>query len=76
MRTFDTNADRATAGQMGLEAYAKSVNMADEEPHEMNLTDLLADLMHFCDREQIDFHSCVARAHDHYREEVREEMEG
>lgn len=36
---------------------------------ELAISDLLADLMHYCDADAIDFNVCLARAQDHFREE-------
>jgi hypothetical protein len=69
-----TNRNRADWASIAIDAYASAVNAADEEP-ELNVSDLLCDLMHYCNVEQIDWHRCVARAQDHYREEVAENLQ-
>lgn len=38
---------------------------------ELAISDLLADLMHYCSQDAIDFNVCLARAQDHYNEERR-----
>lgn len=43
-----------------------------DEDDETVLGDLLCDLMHWCDREKVDFHVALRRGQDHYREETTE----
>lgn len=67
-----TNADRAEWARNALNAFAVQLNMQGED-FETQISDLLCDLMHLCDEGEIDWSTCVARAQDHYTEEVREE---
>lgn len=69
-----TNRERADWASIALDAFVAEMNMQDEDK-ETQLSDLLCNLMHFCDVEQIDWYRCVARAQDHYREEQAEERE-
>jgi hypothetical protein len=67
-----SNRERADWASIALDAFADECNMNDED-RETQLSDLLCDLMHFCDVEEINWTACVERAYDHWREEVREE---
>jgi hypothetical protein len=51
-----------------IEAYDSS-----EGANECNVTDILADIRHFCDRYDVDFHRSMDFAYDHYCAEKREE---
>lgn len=62
-----TNHDRA---ERALSALLDSdCNGSDS----CDVTDLLADLMHFCKREEFDFEQCLYSARNHFEEEVEEE---
>jgi len=57
-----------------LAAIALSAFKEDEfEDCETTLCDLLADLLHWCDRHDADFDRCLARARRHYTEETTPE---
>jgi len=71
--TGPKNADRADWAAAAVLKFATVTGMIENEDAETTIGDLLADLMHLCDREGVDFHTCVARASDHYEEEVSEE---
>ena len=60
-----TNNERATRIDAVLEAYARI-------PDEADLRDLLADIMHYCDREKIDFDAELSQATDNYAFEKEE----
>jgi hypothetical protein len=66
-----TNEDRAGWANTAVTAFAEAVRETDmlDEEKELVISDLLCDMMHLCDMEKIDWHRCVARAQDHYREE-------
>jgi hypothetical protein len=40
------------------------------EGYDTCTTDLLSDLMHYCNREKIDFNRCLASAQSHFRAEI------
>jgi hypothetical protein len=42
-----------------------------EDPISMHIIDMLADLRHLCDRQDLDFASLDRQAYDHYCVEVR-----
>ena len=63
-----TNHDRYVKARRALNAYIET--SGDDES---DVTDLLADLMHFCDEQVIDFNRALQNAQWNYREEVKEE---
>ena len=67
MRTV-TNEDRANKASVALEYYGTSSILGN------TVSDLLADLMHLCDQEKIDFNLLLQNAQWNYREEVKEEQ--
>jgi hypothetical protein len=82
--TDPSNADRALWGALVVAHFASATNRAEDvqtDP-ETVLSDLLADLMHWCDaqrsngelRESIGFDSALERASDYYEEERSNEL--
>jgi hypothetical protein len=80
-----SSADRALWGALAVAHFA-SVTDRSEDMHtdpETVLSDLLADLMHWCDarrsnselQEAVRFDSALERARDYYNEEVSDELE-
>jgi hypothetical protein len=67
-----TNRERADWANIALDVFADETGMQDED-REIQLSDMICNLMHFCDVEQSHWELCVAQAQDHYREEVRDE---
>ena len=67
-----SNRERADWASIALVAFAEEVRMEDED-RETQLSDLLCDLMHFCNVEKLKWSLCVSRAQNHFREEVAEE---
>lgn len=63
-----TNQDRASWGNTALSAFVVEVGDAGDE--QTNLSDLLADLMHLADRQDLDFAQALMVARGHYAEEV------
>lgn len=63
-----SNAFRAECAAAGLAAWSMTKGEPDDDP-ECGLVDFLADLMHYCDREQLDFLKAYATASMHYVEE-------
>lgn len=64
-----TNADKAEMAYQAVDGYGGSESL------EECVTDILADLMHLCDVEEMSFSQLFDRAFDHYNEEKREEVE-
>ncbi len=80
-----SNADRALWGALVVAHFASVTSRAEDmhtDPQTV-LSDLLADLMHWCDfrrsssepPEAIGFDSALERARDYYSEEVSDELE-
>lgn len=65
------NDERAVWAENALIHYMNQTTSADD--YETALTDLLADLMHLCDREEVSFYRCFRLAEIHYNEEWQEE---
>ena len=75
MTTGDfTNAQRTQFAFMAIQAHtsAKGVQ-CDPDPAYSDLPDLLADLMHFCAQNNIDFTLALESARGHFTAEVAEE---
>ncbi len=64
-----TNAERADAARRALAAYH---NGPDEDDPPTRLTDLLTDLQHLADCDQIDFDAALHHARFHHTVEVAE----
>jgi hypothetical protein len=73
-----TNAERAMWAETGLREYATGKEGGEEcyDDAELVLSDFLTDLMHYAQRQGIDFMRCIDRAKSHYEQEVSEEEEG
>ncbi len=72
------NADRANDAREALRHFASHVNkltVHDDELPEY-LTDLLADLMHMCHLDGLDFDVTVRIARDHFQAELAEAKGG
>lgn len=65
-----SNADHAA---IGAEAVALIAGQFDEQTDEENLTDLLANLRHYADAHELDFHRCLDASYQHYSAERQEE---
>jgi len=63
------NSDRAEWAREALDTFRRITHMGGEDYPEV-LTDLLADLGHFADRENLKFRDCLRRAQGHYDEET------
>ncbi len=80
-----SNADRALWGALAVAHFAGATSRAEgmHTDSETVLSDLLADLMHWCDiqrsrygrQDAIRFDSALERARDYYEEEVSDELE-
>jgi len=65
------NADRADWARLAIDEFRHNT-MPDFEMKEV-LVDLLTDIAHLCDREQIDLIECIRRASGHYEKETGED---
>lgn len=68
--TEPTNKERADRMLATLAAYRKAQSGWDMPPDEADLSDLLADLMHWCKREGIDFAAELERAQENFQMEL------
>lgn len=68
----DMNDQRAEAAGSALDTFTNDMGETgeDEDLDIQNLTDLIADFGHFCDRNNIDFADILRRAQYHYDEET------
>jgi hypothetical protein len=79
-----SNADRALWGGLAVANFARVMSRSKDAHADLEtaLSDLLADLMHWCDvqrsnselQEAIRFDSALERAKDYYNEEVSDEL--
>jgi hypothetical protein len=60
----------ARLGEESLRLYARRTGLDFDLDTEIALSDLLADLRHFCDREGFDYERYAARARNNYCREV------
>jgi hypothetical protein len=76
MKALSANGMRAEAAQRALEAYSLAKRICSDEP-ELSplelLTDLVADLLHWSDAANLDFHAALRLAEMHHGEEQFEE---
>lgn len=70
-----TNHERAKWAQKALDAFAEACRMVGEDT-EIVISDLLCDMMHLCNFEQINWNACIDRASGHYKEELEFENDG
>lgn len=71
-----TNDERASWAEVGLEAYGLrtgtvGATVGDDEAPSLIISDLLADLAHWCDRHDVDLQAAIRRATRHYQTETR-----
>lgn len=64
-----TNEERASWAQRAIDAFEVATNM-EGEPLETVVGDLLANLMHLCDAEDLDFGHLLARARYNHEAEA------
>jgi hypothetical protein len=64
----DANEEHAVRAVTALKQY---MDVDFDEP--ANITDLLADLMHYAAQQDIDFHRCLETAEAHFNTEIEEE---
>jgi hypothetical protein len=70
-----SNSERASWAETALLAFAHRTRMAkemigDREDPFLIVSDLLADLAHWCDRHQVDLPSALVHAAQHYHAET------
>jgi hypothetical protein len=70
-----TNAERAAWAEIGLCAFGKHTGtvgrkVGDDEDPFLIIVDLLADLAHWCDRNNVDLQSAIRSATRHYLAET------
>lgn len=69
-----TNADRAARIDVTLDAYrAAQTGTKGRQPDPQDVSDLLADLMHWCRREDVDFEDELKTAGMNFDAEIDEE---
>lgn len=74
MSNIPTNEDRAGWAQVAVDAFAAETNMdAAGEDMQTVMGDLLADLMHLCQQNDIDFERILATGKMHFEAELEEE---
>lgn len=66
----EKNGTRAESGAAALEGFYEACSDAVDEDTATNLTDLIADVMHYAHREGYDAKSIVYMAQLHYEEEA------
>ena len=65
-----TNLERSAWALAAVQALAEETGLSIEDDGlETAVTDLLANVMHLCQLNRIDFDSCLSTATDHYSEE-------
>jgi hypothetical protein len=70
-----SNDERASWAEAALLAFAQRTGLAkeivgDKEDHFFIISDLLADLAHWCDRNEVDLPAALIHAAEHYRAET------
>lgn len=55
----NTNDERATRAEAALTAYVAALKDASSMNDEDTIADILCDIRHFCDREEIDFDAAL-----------------
>ena len=65
-----TNEQRAQRAWQATWRYHQECDDPDGDTTDETITDLLADLMHFCDEQGIEFDSCLRMANSHYNSEA------
>lgn len=67
-----TNENRRAWAKMSIRLFAALTGGADDS-WENNVSDLIADVLHFCKKEQIDFYDLLEKAQEHFADEEAEE---
>lgn len=66
----DMNDQRAEAAGSALDAFTNDMGETGKDLDIQNLTDLICNFGHYCDRNNIDFADILRRAQYHYDEET------
>lgn len=66
------NEERAGWALVAVKAFAKRTGLGTEDGMDTMISDLLADLMHLADLEELDWEDLVRRGDGHYQAEVEE----
>lgn len=64
-----TNGDRAKWAAVAIEAFAAATHTGGEDL-DTQVADLVADLHHLCDANDVSFRACLERGHAHYQAEL------
>lgn len=74
--SYPTNEDRAGCAYQAVAGFAEATGLSPTEELDSAIGDLLANIMHLCKQEKIDFNLMLQNAQMHFREEVVEEETG
>jgi len=66
-----TNADRANRARNVMQFY---IDAHGEDETEATLADILTDMMHLCDAEEVDWGDVLVTAENHHLDEVADEV--
>ena len=67
-----SNLDRACRAERLVRHYSRTPGYSGEADHEADITDLLADLRHFCAGNRLDFDDIVRKSRLHFEAERKE----
>jgi hypothetical protein len=70
-----TNAGRAVDASQAIETHSGLTGII-RETDDIQLSDLLCNLMHWCAENDVNWAGCIDRAETHYDTEWREENDG
>lgn len=70
--SINSNLDRANVAGEGIDLFAARTGISDEDG-ETRVRDMLANIMHYCDVNDVDFKNAFCRANDNYEAEVEQE---
>jgi hypothetical protein len=68
----DMNERRADWAQIAVDRFVDETSNPDEPVYE-GIFDLICDLMHLCDRHDLDFDDLLRVAYDHHEAEIKED---
>lgn len=68
----EMNSNRAEWAENALRSFEQEVMAGANEDDETILSDLLANFMHFCQREGLEFNKLLATAYMHFEEEAED----
>jgi len=64
------NRERAMWAAIGLEAFGNSTGISQEDEFDTVVGDFLADLMHLCDKNGVNFETLLEKGRNHYESEI------